>query len=117
LKRFVDQHRNMFGVEPICKVLQIVLSCYRRHAALQRNPPPTDRSLNKRDAAGKVIDGFHLDYISTYEPGFRSGVRHDSAKISNGKLHASKSKAVRESTKSLAMPIESFPKTKSKAIA
>ena len=38
MKRFVDQHRNTFGVEPICKVLQIAPSCYRRHAALQRNP-------------------------------------------------------------------------------
>ena len=38
MKRFVDQHRNTFGVEPICKVLQIAPSCYRRHAAQQRNP-------------------------------------------------------------------------------
>jgi transposase InsO family protein len=38
LKRFIDQHRNTFGVEPICKVLQIAPSCYRRHAAQQRNP-------------------------------------------------------------------------------
>jgi len=38
LKRFIDQHRNTFGVEPICKVLQIAPSCYRRHAARQRNP-------------------------------------------------------------------------------
>ena len=28
----------MYGVEPICKVLQIGPSCYRRHAARQRNP-------------------------------------------------------------------------------
>lgn len=26
------------GVEPICKVLQIAPSCYRRHAARQHNP-------------------------------------------------------------------------------
>ena len=38
MKRFVDQHRSTFGVEPICKVLQIAPSCYRRHAAQQRNP-------------------------------------------------------------------------------
>lgn len=38
MKRFIDQHRNTFGVEPIYKVLQIAPSCYRRHAAQQRNP-------------------------------------------------------------------------------
>jgi putative transposase len=34
----VDEHRGTFGVEPICKVLQISPSGYRRHAALRRNP-------------------------------------------------------------------------------
>ena len=34
----MDQHRDTFGVEPICKVLQIAPSCYRRHAAQMRNP-------------------------------------------------------------------------------
>ena len=35
---FVDQHRDTFGVEPICKVLQIAPSGYWRHAALAREP-------------------------------------------------------------------------------
>jgi putative transposase len=34
----IDQHRDTFGVEPICKVLQISPSGYRRHAALRREP-------------------------------------------------------------------------------
>ncbi|HVY24346.1 MAG TPA: IS3 family transposase [Steroidobacteraceae bacterium] len=38
MQAFVDQHRDAFGVEPICKVLQIAPSGYRRHAARQRNP-------------------------------------------------------------------------------
>ena len=33
LKAFIDQHRDTFGVEPICKVLRIAPSGYRRHAA------------------------------------------------------------------------------------
>jgi putative transposase len=37
LKRFVDEHRATFGVEPIGKVLQIP-SGYRRHAAQLRDP-------------------------------------------------------------------------------
>ena len=38
LRDFIDQHRDAHGVEPICKVLQIAPSGYRRHAAQQRNP-------------------------------------------------------------------------------
>jgi putative transposase len=38
LNTFIDQHRDTFGVEPICKVLQVAPSGYRRHAARQRNP-------------------------------------------------------------------------------
>jgi transposase InsO family protein len=38
LRNFVDEHRQAFGVEPICKVLQIAPSGYRLHAARQRNP-------------------------------------------------------------------------------
>ncbi len=33
LKAYIDQYRYTYGVEPICKVLQIAPSCYRRHAA------------------------------------------------------------------------------------
>jgi len=38
MKDFVDQHRDTFGVEPICKVLQISPSGYRRYAAQKRDP-------------------------------------------------------------------------------
>jgi putative transposase len=35
---FIDQHRERFGVEPICKVLQIAPSGYRREVACRREP-------------------------------------------------------------------------------
>ncbi len=38
MRTFVDEHRAGHGVEPICKVLQIAPSAYRRHAARQRMP-------------------------------------------------------------------------------
>ena len=38
LRALVDQYRDQFGVEPICKVLRIAPSGYRRHAAEARNP-------------------------------------------------------------------------------
>jgi putative transposase len=36
--KFIDAHRAQHGVEPICKVLQVAPSGYRRHAALRRDP-------------------------------------------------------------------------------
>jgi transposase InsO family protein len=36
MRTFVDQHRDVHGVEPTCRVLQIAPSGYRRHAARQR---------------------------------------------------------------------------------
>jgi len=38
LNAYIDRHRDTHGVEPICKVLQVAPSVYRRHAARQRNP-------------------------------------------------------------------------------
>ena len=38
MRAFIDQQRNAFGVEPLCKVLQIAPSAYWRHAALVREP-------------------------------------------------------------------------------
>ncbi|MEY8690076.1 MAG: IS3 family transposase [Leptothrix sp. (in: b-proteobacteria)] len=46
----VDAHRDVHGVEPICAVLQIAPSAYRRHAARRRDPAL--RSLrSQRDVA------------------------------------------------------------------
>jgi len=38
VKAYIDRHRDDYGVEPICRVLQMAPSCYWRHAARQRNP-------------------------------------------------------------------------------
>ena len=38
MKAFIDEHRERFGVEPICQQLQVAPSAYRRHVARQRNP-------------------------------------------------------------------------------
>jgi putative transposase len=50
VSEFIDQHRDRFGVEPICKALQVAPSGYRREAARRRDParcPPRQQ----RDAA------------------------------------------------------------------
>ncbi len=36
--RFIDEHRGRFGVEPICRVLQIAPSAWWRRAARRRDP-------------------------------------------------------------------------------
>src|SRR5690606_26025925 len=38
LNAYIDRHRDAYGVEPICKALQVAPSAYRGHAARQRNP-------------------------------------------------------------------------------
>ena len=38
MNAYIDQHRDAYGVEPICKVLRVAPSAYRRHAARQRDP-------------------------------------------------------------------------------
>ena len=35
---FINEHRDTYGVEPICKVLPIAPSTYRLHASRQRDP-------------------------------------------------------------------------------
>ena len=38
MNAFIDEHRQVYGVEPICKVLQVAPSAYWRHAARRRDP-------------------------------------------------------------------------------
>jgi putative transposase len=46
---FIDDHRDVHGVEPICKLLPIAPSTYRVHAAARRDPTGLS-SRAKRDA-------------------------------------------------------------------
>src|SRR5215211_8332530 len=49
MKAFIDEHREVYGVEPICRVLPIAPSTYYEHAARKANP---DRrpARERRDA-------------------------------------------------------------------
>ena len=38
MRSFIDQHRERFGVEPICTLLRVAPSAYWRYAARQRDP-------------------------------------------------------------------------------
>lgn len=50
MRAFIDLHRETFGVEPICKVLQVAPSGYWRHAAMRRDPALRSARV-RRDAA------------------------------------------------------------------
>ncbi len=52
---FIDKHRATFGVEPICKVLQVAPSGYRRHAALLREPHRRCARAQRDDALMPAI--------------------------------------------------------------
>ena len=47
---FIDDHRDVYGVEPICRVLPIAPSSYHEHAARQRDP--SRRPARERRDAG-----------------------------------------------------------------
>ncbi|KOX42564.1 transposase [Streptomyces purpurogeneiscleroticus] len=68
---FIDDHRALYGVEPICKVLPIAPSTYHAHAA-RRADPGRLPARAKRDAALMV------EIRRVYEANFRVyGVRID----------------------------------------
>ena len=50
---FIDDHREAYGVEPICRVLPIAPSSYHDHVAKRRDPEKLSARA-KRDAALKV---------------------------------------------------------------
>jgi transposase InsO family protein len=66
---FIDDHRALYGVEPICRVLPVAPSTYHAHAAQRANPEKLpDRT--KRDAVLRV------EIRRVYEANFRVyGVR------------------------------------------
>ncbi len=52
----VDEHRDLHGVEPICAVLQIAPSAYRRHAARRRDQTLCSRRAQRDDALMPKIE-------------------------------------------------------------
>ncbi len=62
---FIDAHRAVYGVEPICRVLPIAPSTYREHAARRADPsklPP--RAKREAELAGHIrrvwLDNFEV---------------------------------------------------------
>ena len=49
MKAFIDENREAYGVEPICRVLPIAPSTYHEHAA-RRADPSRAPARERRDA-------------------------------------------------------------------
>jgi putative transposase len=49
MKAFIDEHRAVYGVEPICRVLPIALSTYHEHTARKADPGRAS-ARERRDA-------------------------------------------------------------------
>jgi putative transposase len=49
---FIDEHRDLYGVEPICRALQVAPSTY--YAVKQRQRTPAARTLREREALVEI---------------------------------------------------------------
>ena len=70
---FIDDHRDAYGVEPICTVLPIAPSTYHAHVA-QRIDPSQRSARARRDAALKIECGACTRRTSASMARARSGV-------------------------------------------
>ena len=66
MRDFIDAHRGVHGVEPICKVLQIAPSGYRRHAAQRRDPGRRCVRARRDDVLVPKIERVWQDNLQVY---------------------------------------------------
>jgi len=56
VKAFIDEHRGAYGVEPICRVMQIAPSSYRQHAAHRKQPASRSARARRDDVLCEHIE-------------------------------------------------------------
>jgi len=66
---FIDEHREVYGVEPICRVLPIAPSTYRAHVARRRNPAGVPAEPLP-DPATIIMQGYGWRVSRTAHAGF-----------------------------------------------
>lgn len=63
MNAFIDVHRDRLGIEPICRVLQVAPSAYRRQAARQRNPAlRSPRAIRDEQLSGDIDRIWQLNH-------------------------------------------------------
>ena len=63
---FIDEHRDEYGVEPICETLPIAPSTYRRHKDLERRPERRSKRARRDDDLSVQIRDFWTRNHSVY---------------------------------------------------
>ena len=63
---FIDEHRDVYGVEPICKVLPIAPSTYYEHAARKADPAKAPRRAQRDALLCSEIDRVWHENESVY---------------------------------------------------
>src|SRR5579871_6436899 len=65
---FIDDHREAFGVEPICRVLPIAPSTYFRHKQLQQYPTKRSARAQRDDELMAIIRRVWREHYEVYGP-------------------------------------------------
>ena len=66
MKAFIDDHREAYGVEPICRVLPIAPSTYRAHAACAADPDRASARAKRDAVLGPAIRRVWEDNFRVY---------------------------------------------------
>ena len=66
--RFIHDHRDQYGVEPICTVLPIAPSTYHRHRAAQVDPTRRSARAQRDDALRPEIQRVYDEQHQVYGP-------------------------------------------------
>src|SRR4051812_47512130 len=70
---FIDEHRAIYGVEPICRVLPIAPSTYHAHAARRADPGKLSARLQRDAALNVEIRPVYEENFGVYGVRTRSG--------------------------------------------
>src|SRR3974390_2800958 len=63
---FIDDHREVHGVEPICKLLPIAPSTYRAHAPARRDPSRLSPRAKRDAELCEKIQRIYAENFSVY---------------------------------------------------
>ena len=66
--RFIDDHRRVYGIEPICRVLPIAPSTYFRYKAQQRDPTKRSTRAQRDDELRAIIRRIWTEHHQVYGP-------------------------------------------------
>ena len=66
--QFIDDHRDVFGVEPICAVLPIAPSTYHRHRHQRTNPAHRSARAQRDDQLRVEIQRVYDAHQQVYGP-------------------------------------------------